>query len=169
MPNTESILNTFTCVRQAREFIKEHKPLIDAIFAHQGKEERLTVRLVGEELMGKEEYHRKATLWNGEDASWRISEASTLTRQLTEIFRKMCSYGVLTRHEDRDMEHPVEIEDEIGHYEDKSGNILPDMVEVSYRQGQTITIPAWDVPGAHYVFKSGTRTIYPKYSYYTFN
>lgn len=169
MSNTDSILNTFRCVREARMFIEEHKPLIDAIFAHQGKEERLTVCLVGEELMGKEKYHSKATLWNGEEAPWRNPEANTLTRQLTEIFRKMCSYGVLTRHEDRDMAHPVEVECEEYHYVDKSGNILPDWTEVTLKDGKVIKVRTEAMPGVRLKYGTTTRTIYPKFSYYTFN
>ena len=168
MANTKSILNTFTCVRQAREFIKEHKPLIDAIFAHQGKEERLTVRLIGEELMGKEKYHSNGILRDGSEAPWREPQATTLTCQLTQIFRKMCNYGAMTRHEERAKE-PIEIEYEGWYYEDKDGNRLPDMVELTDASGRKVEVHAKFLPDARERYGSTTKKIYPKISYYTFN
>ena len=166
--NTENILNTFSCVREARQFINDHKPLIDVILSHRGKEERLTVRAIGEEILGKEKYHSKGTLWNGEQAFWRDREAAYMTGMLTQIFRKLCYYGVVERHEVRDYDHPIEVEYEGYCYLDADGKPLPEEVEVALADGRKVKIPAGNLPGVTGGYAKTTRTVYPKIGYYTF-
>lgn len=167
--NTENILNTFRCVREARQFIKDHRPLIDVILSHRGKEERLTVRAIGEEILGKEKYHSKDILWNGNEAWYRNREATYMTGMLTQIFRKLCSYGVITRHEVRDYEHPIQIEFEGHCCIDVDGKPIPEEVEVALADGRKVKIPSQNLPGVRRGWAKTTRTVYPKIGYYTFN
>lgn len=167
--STDIILNTFKCVREARQFIEDHEPLINVILSHRGKEERLTVRAIGEEILGKEKYHSKGTLWNGEEAWWRDTEATNMTGMLTQIFRKLCLYGVMTRHEVQDMEHPIEVEYEGYCYVDGNGHPVPDEVELTLADGRKVKVPAKNLPGIKRGYGKTTRIVFPKIGYYTFN
>ena len=162
------VLNQYVLVRGARYFIHEHTPVIEKILAH-SKDDRLTVCSLGEEIMGKEAYHQKYVWRNGEEASFRTSEATRMTGYLTQALRKLCAMGVLTRHEGVDESKFVEFETEDYYYADADGNKLPDSMEVTLADGRKITISPHSIPGVQRKYGKFMRKVHPKISYYTFN
>lgn len=163
-----NVLNQYMLVKSAKYFIRNHTPIIEKILAH-SKDERLTVCALGEEIMGKEAYHQKYVWRNGEEASFRVDEARTLTGYLTQALRKLCAMGVLTRHEETDESRFIEFETEDYYYADANGNKLPDSMEVTLADGRRITISSNSIPGAQRKYGKFMRKVHPKISYYTFN
>ena len=167
MITTNEVLDSYSVVYKAKIFNAAHYNLIDAILAHQGEKTPLTVRGMGEEIMG-EAYHKPFTWWNGEKANFRISEARTMTSYLTQAFRKLVKLGVMTFEDRRDMEHPVTFTDHDFHFVDKDGNYIPDKVEVTINSGEKIKISAAHLPGVRQEYGDFPHTVYPKVRYYYF-
>ena len=164
----DCVLRQYEVVARADRFIQDHIPIVQQVLAHQGKNERLTVCSIGEEIMGKDAYHEKYVYKWGEEANFRTYEARELTGVLTQIFRKLCLMGVMERHEYRDTEHPIEIETEDWIYYDREGNQLPEEIELTLVDGRTIKIAAESISGVRRKLGPCKQKIYPKMSYYTF-
>ena len=167
MITASEILNTYNAMFHAKRFWESHHELIEAILAHQGETTPLTVRGMGEEIMG-EAYYEPFVWGNGEKASFRTTQARTMTSYLTQAFRKLVAFGFMTFEDRRDMEHPTTFTDYGYHYETKDGKVIPDEVEVTLSDGRKTKIPANCVPGVREVQSSYTRTVYPKVRYYYF-
>ena len=162
------VLNQYSPIYIAEEVRAEKTPYIEFILKHMGAE-KLTVRELGEELMGVEEYHKKFRYANGHESDLRTYEAREVTGVLTQALRKLCKMGVLTRHEEKDKSHLIEIECEDFAYFDEDGHQLPDKIDVTTADGTVIQIGARFLPGVEERFGMCKKKVYPKLVYYTFN
>lgn len=162
------VLNRYAPIYVAERVKTEKTPYIEFILKHRGAE-KLTVRELGEELMGVEKYHEKYRYYNGQEADFRTCEAREVTGVLTQALRKLCMMGVLTRHEEKDKSHLIEIECEDYAYFDREGHQLPNKIDVTTMDGITIQISAQFLPGVEERFGMCKKKVYPKLVYYTFN
>lgn len=165
---TNAILNTYVPISRAEELKKFYTPYIEFIIKHMNRD-RITVRELGEELLGKEAYHAKYVWSNGEEADFRTAQARTTTGVLTQALRKLCKMGVLTRHEEKDKSHLIEIECEDYAFFDKDGHQLPDEIDVTTADGTILHIGAQFLPNVECRFGKCKKKVYPKIVYYTFN
>lgn len=162
------VLNQYAPIYVAERIKTEKTPYIEFILKHIGAE-KLTVRELGEELMGAEKYHEKYRYHNGQEAGFRTGKAREVTGTLTQALRKLCKMGVLTRHEEKDKSRLIEIECEDYAYFDKEGHQLPDKIDVTTIDGITIKIDVRFLPGVEERFGMCKKKVYPKLVYYTFN
>lgn len=162
------VLNQYAPIYVAERVKIEKTPYIEFILKHMGAE-KLTVRELGEELMGVEKYHEKHHYYNGQEADFRTFEAREVTGVLTQALRKLCKMGVLTRHEEKDKSHLIEIECEDYAYFDKKGHQLPDRIDVTTADGTVIQIEARFLPDVEERYGMCKKKVYPKLVYYTFN
>lgn len=165
---TEVVLNQYTPIKEAERIKAEKTPYIDFILQHASCE-RISVCQLGEELMGADKYHEKYKYRSGQEADYRTIEAREVTGVLTQALRKLCKLGVLTRHEEKDKSHLIEIECEGYAYFDADGHQLPDEINVTTVDGTAITISARFLPGVRARFGMCKKKVYPKLVYYTFN
>jgi hypothetical protein len=165
---TNAVLNTYVPISRAEKLKKFYTPYIEFIIKHMNRD-RITVRELGEELLGKEAYHAKYVWPNGEEADFRTAQARTTTGILTQALRKLCKMGVLTRHEEKDKSHLIEIECEDYAFFDKDGHQLPDEVDVTTADGTILHISARFLPNVEERFGKCKKKVYPKIVYYTFN
>lgn len=164
---TEVVLNQYTPIKEAERIKAEKTPYIDFILQHTGCD-RISVCQLGEELMGADKYHEKHRYYNGQEANFRTYEAREVTGVLTQALRKLCKMGVLTRHEEKDKSHLIEIECEDWAYFDANGHQLPDKIDVITVDGITVQIGAQYLPGVQARFGMCKKKVYPKLVYYTF-
>lgn len=157
------VLNQYAPIYRAERFKTEKTPYIELILKHMGAE-KLTVRELGEELMGVEKYHEKHPYYSG-----RTFEACEVTGALTQALRKLCKMGVLTRHEEKDRSRLIEIECEDYAYFDKDGHQLPNKIDVTTADGTVIQIDARFLPDVEERFGMCKKKVHPKLVYYTFN
>lgn len=162
------VLNQYTPIYFAERLKAEKTPYIEFILKHMGVE-KLTVRELGEELMGVEKYHEKYRYLNGQEADFRTLKAREVTGVLTQALRKLCKMGVLTRHEEKDKSHLIEIECEDYAFFDKNGHQLPDKIDVTTVDGTIIQISTRLLPDVEERFGMCKKKVYPKLVYYTFN
>ena len=163
------VLNMYTDVRVANVFIAAHKELIEKILSYRNVPDiQLTVRGMGEEIMGKQGYNAHHVFSSGNVAPYRADEATHMTGVLTQIFRKLCQMGVMKKTVYRDKEHPVQIEAYGSHYVNDKGEAVEDRVDVTLADGKTVSVPTYCIPGYRQTYGSYTITVYPKNSYYTF-
>lgn len=162
------VLNQYAPIYVAERVKTEKTPYIEFILKHMGAE-KLTVRELGEELMGVEKYHEKHRYYNGQEADYRTMKAREVTGVLTQALRKLCKMGVLTRHEEKDRSHLIEIECEDYAYFDREGHQLPDRIDVTTADGTVIQISAQYLPNVEQRFGMCKKKVYPKLVYYTFN
>lgn len=165
---TNEVLNQYVPIRNAQTLRNYYTPYIDFILKHTNCD-RISVRELGEELMGKENYHKKYMYMNGEPASFRTTEAREVTGVLTQALRKLCNMGVLERHEEKDMTTQIDIEVDGYVYYDQNGYQLPEQVELKLADGHTITIDASSIKGVKSSWGKVIKQIHPKIVYYTFN
>ena len=162
------VLNCYVPIRFAETLRKFYTPYIEFILKHANCD-RISVKELGEELMGVEKYHEKFKYRSGEEADFRTSEALEVTGTLTQALRKLCQMGVLTRHEEKDKSHLIEIECEDYAYFDSEGNQLPDRINVTTADGTVIQVSAQFLPNVEERFGKCKKKVYPKLVYYTFN
>ena len=163
------VLNMYTDVRVANVFIEAHKELIEKILSYRNVPNiQLTVRGMGEEIMGKQGYNAHHVFSSGNVAPYRADEAVHMTGVLTQIFRKLCQMGVMKKNTYRDKEHPVQIEAYGHHYVNEKGETVEDYVEATLADGKVVSVPARNIPGYRQSYGSYTITVCPKVSYYTF-
>lgn len=162
------VLNQYVPIKVAENLRNFYTPYIEFILKHSDCD-RISVRELGEELMGIEKYHEKHRYYNGQEADFRTCEAREVTGTLTQALRKLCKMGVLTRHEEKDKSHLIEIECEDYAYFDKDGHQLPDKIDVTTVDGTVIQIDARFLPNVQVRFGMCKKKVYPKLVYYTFN
>lgn len=162
------VLRQYVPILTAEHLKVFYTPYIEFILKHADCD-RISVRELGEELMGVEKYHEKHRYYDGELADFRTYEAREVTGVLTQALRKLCKMGVLTRHEEKDKSHLIEIECEDYAYFDKEGHQLPDKIDVTTADGTVIQIGAQFLPGVEERFGMCKKKVYPKLVYYTFN
>lgn len=159
--DAKEVLEQYRLIADAVQFVDERGPLIEEVLAHRG-DERISVQSMGEAIMGKEKYHETLSAYS------RSVEAVSLTATLTQIFRKMCKAGILTRHEERSKE-PIVIETEGWAYFDMNGNAIPDKVEIRLTDGSTLELRAEEIRNTVYRWGTMNKLVHPKVVYYTFN
>ena len=162
------VLNQYAPIKVAENLRNFYTPYIEFILKHSNCD-RISVRELGEELMGVEKYHEKHRYCNGQEADFRTYEAREATGTLTQALRKLCKMGVLTRHEEKDKSRLIEIECEDYAYFDHEGHQLPDKIDVTTADGTVIQIDARFLPGIEERFGMCKKKVYPKLVYYTFN
>ena len=163
------VLNMYTDVHIANLFIESHKGLIEKILSYRGVPNiQLTVRGMGEEIMGKQEYNAPHVYRSGDVAPYRNDEGVHMTGVLTQIFRKLCQMGIMKRNVYRDKDHPIKVKAYGSHYVNEKGEVVGDQVEVTLANGKTVSIPAHCIPEYRRAYGEYTMTVYPKISYYTF-
>ena len=165
----DKVLDMYTDVHVANVFIEAHKELIKKILSYRNVPNiRLSVRSMGEEIMGKEKYNAPHVYSSGLEANYRNDEAVHMTGVLTQIFRKLCKMGVMKQNVYRDKEHPVQIEAYGYHYVNEKGETVEDYVDATLADGKVVSVPAHYVSGYKQVYGNYTMTVYPKNSFYTF-
>lgn len=162
------VLNQYTPIQNAETLRNFYTPYIEFILKHADCD-RISVRELGEEMMGVEKYHEKYRYYNGQESDLRTFEAREVTGTLTQALRKLCKMGVLTRHEEKDKSRLIEIECEDYAYFDKEGHQLPNKIDVTTVDGITIQIGTQFLPGVEERFGMCKKKVYPKLVYYTFN
>ena len=162
------VLNQYAPIRQAKVLRNFYTPYIDFILKHADRD-RISVRELGEELMGAEKYHEKHRYANGEEADFRTFEAREVTGTLTQALRKLCLMGVLTRHEEKDKSQLIEVECEDYAFFDQEGHQLPNEIDVTTADGAIIQISTRLLPNVEERFGKCKKKVYPKIVYYTFN
>lgn len=162
------VLNQYVPIKDAERLKKFYTPYIEFILKHVDCD-RITVRELGEELMGAEKYHEKYRYYNGELAHYRTYKATEVTGTLTQALRKLCKMGVLTYHKEKDMSTLIEIECEDYAYFDKNGHQLPNEIEVTLVDGSIIKISTSQLPGVEERFGKMKKKVHPMLTYYTFN
>lgn len=162
------VLNQYVPIKVAEYLRNFYTPYIEFILKHSDCD-RISVRELGEELMGVEKYHEKHRYYNGQEASFRTLEAREVTGTLTQALRKLCKMGVLTYHKEKDMSTLIEIECEDYAYFDREGHQLPNEIEVTLIDGSTIKISASLLPGVEERFGMMKKKVHPMLAYYTFN
>lgn len=166
---TDKVLDMYSDVHAANIFIEAHKELIEKILSYRDTPNiELSVRGLGEEIMGKEKYNAPHVYRSGNVANYRNDEAVHMTGVLTQIFRKLCKMGVMKRNVYLDKEHPIQIAAYGYHYVNDKGEIVADRVEATLIDGTVVNIPASCIPGLRQKYGDYTETVYPKNSYYTF-
>lgn len=161
------VLNQYAPIKVAETLRNFYAPYIEFILKHADCD-RITVRELGEELIGVEKYHEKHRNYYGELTPYRTCEATEVTGTLTHALRKLCKMGVLTYHKEKDMSTLIEIECEDYAYFDQEGNQLPNKVEVTHN-GSTIKISPALLPGVEERFGKMKKKVHPILAYYTFN
>lgn len=162
------VLNQYVPIKVAENLRNFYTPYIEFILKHSDCD-RISVRELGEELMGVEKYHEKHRYYNGQEAGFRTFEAREVTGTLTQALRKLCKMGVLTYHKEKDMSTLIEIECEDYAYFDREGHQLPNEIEVTLIDGSTIKISASLLPGVEERFGMMKKKVHPMLAYYTFN
>lgn len=162
------VLNQYVPIRVAERIKEEKTPYIDFILSHRNCD-RISVRELGEELIGVEKYHEKRRYYDGVESDYRSFEALTVTSTLTQALRKLCKMGVMTRHEEKDMSRLVEYECEDYVYFDKEGHQLPDKIDVIAIDGTILQISTQFLPGVQRRLGMCKKKAHPKIVYYTFN
>ena len=163
------VLDMYTDVRVANAFIEAHKELIERILSYRNVPNiQLTVRGMGEEIMGKQKYNAPHVYRSGQVAPYRNTEAVHMTGVLTQISRKLCQMGIMKKNIYHDKEHPVQVQTYGKHYVNDKGEAVEDQIEVTLADGTTVFVPTNCVPGYRLSYGSYTITVYPKNSYYTF-
>lgn len=162
------ILNQYVPIRDAELLRNFYTPYIEFILKHSNCD-RISVKELGEEMMGVEKYHEKHKYSSGEEAPYRIFEAVEVTGTLTQALRKLCKMGVLTYHKEKDMSTLIEIECEDYAYFDKDGHQLPNEIDVTTEDGTVIKIGAQFLPGVKERFGKCKKKVHPVLAYYTFN
>ena len=163
------VLDMYTDVHVANVFIEAHKELIEKILSYRGTPNiKLSVRGLGEEIMGKEKYNAPHVYKSGNVANYRNDEAVHMTGVLTQIFRKLCKMGVMKRNVYLDKEHPMHIESYGYYYVNDKGEVVNDSVEATLNDGTIVDVPARYVRGFQQKYGDHTMTVYPKNSFYTF-
>ena len=162
------VLNQYVPIKVAENLRNFYTPYIEFILKHSDCD-RISVRELGEELMGVEKYHEKHRYYNGQEAGFRTFEAREVTGTLTQALRKLCKMGVLTYHKEKDMSTLIEIECEDYAYFDREGHQLPNEIEVTLIDGSTIKISASQLPDVEEHFGKMKKKVHPMLAYYTFN
>ena len=162
------VLNQYVPIQDAERLKKFYTPYIEFILKHADRD-RITVRELGEELIGVEKYHEKHRNYKGELTPYRTYEATEVTGTLTHALRKLCKMGVLTYHKEKDMSTLIEIECEDYAYFDQEGHQLPNEIEVTLADGSTIKVKSTLLPGVEERFGKMKKKVHPILAYYTFN
>ena len=162
------VLNQYVPIKDAERLKKFYTPYIEFILKHADCD-RISVRELGEEMIGVEKYHEKHRGYNGELTNYRTYKATEVTGTLTQALRKLCKMGVLTYHKEKDMSTLIEIECEDYAYFDIEGRQLPNEIEVTLVDGSTIKISASQLPNVEERFGMMKKKVHPMLAYYTFN
>lgn len=165
---TNEVLNQYVPIRHAEVLRDFYTPYIDFILKHADCD-RISVRELGEELMGVEAYHEKFRYANGEESDYRTFQAREVTGTLTQALRKLCKMGVLTRHEEKDKSQLIEFECEDFAFFDQEGHQLPNEIDVTTVDGTIIRISTRFLPNVEERYGMCKKRVYPKVVYYTFN
>lgn len=166
---TNTILDQYAVICYGKEVSKRVNPVLEKILQYQGTDEELTVRKLGEALMGEEYNKLIEHRWADGDV-WRerTDAARSMTATITAALWKMEKLGLVKSYTRKDMDHPHTFEQE--DYVWFLGDVeLPNEMSVKLANGANAKIPAWNIVGAEMREVKRTVTKYPKIKCYKFN